>query len=85
MESTLLHLYYRQGCHLCDEMWQHLQQIHSDTTTFEVELVDVDSTAELKEKYGILIPVLEADGEVICNYYLDPVALEQYLVSVRKQ
>lgn len=85
MNSTRLHLYYRQGCHLCDEMWQHLQQIRLDTVNFEVEMVDVDSTAELKEKYGLLIPVLEADGKVICNYYLDPMALEQYLVSVQKQ
>lgn len=60
-------------------MWQHLEQIRADTAAFEVNLVDIDSTAELKDKYGLLIPVLEAGGEVICNYYLDPVALEQYL------
>ncbi|WP_428623961.1 glutaredoxin family protein [Sedimenticola sp.] len=76
-----LSFYYREGCHLCEDMWQHLQSIR-ETRPFEIDLVDVDRDPALKERYGLLIPVLAVGEKVICNYYLDPIGLERFLDSL---
>lgn len=76
--SCNLSFYYRDGCHLCDDMWQHLQSVQ-ETLGFELKPINVDSDPDLQRRYGTLIPVLAGEGEIICNYYLDPVGLERYL------
>lgn len=48
---------------------------------FDIKSVDVDSSSELQQKYGHLVPVLEASGEEICHYYLDEKALTDYFRS----
>ncbi|WP_275099337.1 glutaredoxin family protein [Sedimenticola hydrogenitrophicus] len=73
-----LTFYYRDGCHLCEDMWQHLQVIR-DTRPFDLQLIDVDGDPQLQARYGKLIPVLAAGDDVICNYYLDPIGLERFL------
>lgn len=50
---------------------------------FHVNLVDVDSNAELLAQYGERIPVLIADGEEICHFHLDPIALDAYFAKIR--
>lgn len=59
-------------------MWQHLQLIR-ESRPFDIEPVDVDGDPQLQARFGTLVPVLAAGEEVLCNYYLDPVGLEQYL------
>jgi len=83
VEHTIprLTLYYRESCHLCDDMWQHLREIQTQLN-FKLVRVDVDSQTELQQRFGALIPVLLAGDQIICNYYLDPVALERYLTGV---
>jgi hypothetical protein len=45
---------------------------------FELQVVDVDSTAALVVQYGHKVPVLTtARGEEICHYFLDLPALEE--------
>ncbi len=76
-----LNFYYRQDCHLCEDMWLHLQELRQ-SQPFQVSMVDVDATAELRARYGLLIPVLEtADGREICHYYMDERSLLEYLQS----
>ncbi len=72
--------YFKPGCHLCDDMWQHLLEIQEESY-FDIASVDIDQDKDLKAKYGTLIPVLAAGDKVLCNYYLDPIALDQYLKS----
>ncbi len=45
-----------------------------------LEMINVDKEQSLKNKYGMLIPVLtdEAENE-ICHYFFDKLAFEQYL------
>jgi hypothetical protein len=50
---------------------------------FHVNLVDVDSNAELLAQYGERVPVLIADGEEICHFHLDPIALDAYFAKIR--
>lgn len=76
--SANLVFYYRNGCHLCEDMWQHLRELQQDRP-FDVKPVDIDLDSRLQKQYGTLIPVLAAEEQVICHYYLDPVALMHYL------
>ena len=46
---------------------------------FELEIVDVDSDAELESRYGELVPVLAARGVQLCHYHLDTAKVDDYL------
>lgn len=46
-----------------------------------VDLIDIDSSRALQQRYGALIPVLAAGDVVICHYELDRMALEQHLAA----
>jgi hypothetical protein len=50
---------------------------------FHLEIVDVDSDNDLKSLYGARVPVLVAEGEEICHYYLNPAALDAYFTKIR--
>ena len=80
MSKQKVILYYRYGCHLCEDMLQHLHKLQS-SEPFQIETVDIDSSSDLQERYGTLVPVLEGGGTELCHYYLDEVALRGYLSS----
>ncbi|MCP5407062.1 MAG: glutaredoxin family protein [Chromatiaceae bacterium] len=62
-------------------MWQHLRDIQTERN-FELVRVDVDSHSVLQARFGALVPVLIGGDRIICNYYLDPVALDRYLAGI---
>lgn len=69
-------LYHRRGCHLCEQMLAAIYGSYGDEV--EVALVDVDTDPELKDRYGLRIPVLAAGGKVLCEGRLDEAALDAY-------
>ncbi len=73
---TSLVLYHRPGCHLCEQMLATIYGTYGDE--IEVALVNVDSDPKLKERFGLRIPVLTAEGKVICEARLDVAALDAY-------
>ena len=77
-----LTVYGREYCHLCDDMVTDLRAIQA-SLPFALEIVDIDRDAELEEKYGHLVPVLTAEGEEICHYFLDHAALDAYFAKIR--
>jgi len=70
--------YFRDGCHLCEDMWQQLDELRRERS-FKVQQVDVDGDPGLVDKYGSLVPVLAFGDELLCNYYLDPKTLSDFL------
>jgi hypothetical protein len=75
-------LYSRSYCHLCDDMLQQLQTAMS--TSFEIEVIDVDADLALVAQYDELVPVLigqkdNAPPQQICHYFLDESALKVFL------
>ncbi|MDP4164562.1 MAG: glutaredoxin family protein [Bacillota bacterium] len=62
MGQSVLTFYTRPGCHLCEKAKAELLEIqkHLDFIFNEVNINDSD---ELTEKYGLMIPVFELDGE----------------------
>jgi len=81
-DSPVLVVYGREDCHLCLDMiaalreWQGRQGFH-------LEIIDVDSDDDLKSRYGERVPVLMAEGEEICHYYLNSRALDAYFTKIR--
>ena len=73
-----LTLYVRRECHLCEAMWHELQALRGDLD-FELETVDLAASPGLEATYGDRGPVLEAGGEEICRFFLDPEKLARHL------
>jgi hypothetical protein len=73
-----LTFYFRQECHLCEEMWQELQQMPG-FGSLSVERIDITARESLERRFGTLIPVLAAGERILCNYYLDPMSLRPFL------
>lgn len=52
-------VYTRAGCKLCEQAERAVAAHAGDAT---VELVDVDTDAELVDRYGVRVPVVAIDG-----------------------
>jgi glutaredoxin len=63
MKNTVK-LYMRQRCHLCEEAKGLLEDLQQ-RWEFDIVDVDIDQDDRLVEKYGIMIPVIELDGEEV--------------------
>ncbi|MBO8176202.1 glutaredoxin family protein [Aeribacillus pallidus] len=57
-------LYTRQQCHLCEEAKQVLKILQGDYS-FDIREVDIDESDELTEQFGMMIPVVEIEGEIV--------------------
>ena len=76
-QAAPLTVYSRQGCHLCEELIESLLPLVRGR--LEVEVIDVDTSAALREAYGERVPVLEHAGRFICQYILDEAAVRSLL------
>jgi len=48
-----------------------LEELLADGVSFELEEVDIDSDDELLKRYLERIPVVELDGEILSELWLD--------------
>lgn len=64
-DQPALVLYYREGCHLCEEMAALLYR-GWPAVLEGLEWVDVDRSAELAHRYGQRVPVLMRGDDEIC-------------------
>ncbi len=76
-----LEVYSRRGCHLCEDMIADLRRLAPELG-FELRILDVDTRDEWRQAYGSLVPVLRGGGREICHYFLDEVALRDFLAGV---
>ena len=60
-------LYSRVDCCLCDEMKTVIRQV-AERTPIEIEEIDIDSSADLKQKYGEEVPLLFINGRKSFKY-----------------
>lgn len=77
MKPTLT-LYYREGCHLCDDM-QFVLQSHARDLQFNLSRINIDANTALRQQYNIDVPVLALGDQVICKYFLDMASLKRAL------
>jgi glutaredoxin len=73
-----LTLYSRKDCCLCDEMKSVVANV-ALKIPLDVEIIDVDSADELREKFGAEVPVLFVDGRKAFKYRVTAKELEKLL------
>jgi glutaredoxin len=63
LERTVIVLYSRPGCHLCEAVAQLLQE-RQRQYGFQLRDIDIDADDELKRRYGECVPVVAVDGKI---------------------
>jgi predicted thioredoxin/glutaredoxin len=76
-----LTLVTRDDCELCEVMQAELSALSGALALPPVRLVDVDSDPELQRRYGLKVPVLLLDGELVCYGRLQADELRRLLVK----
>ncbi|MDX6607808.1 MAG: hypothetical protein QOD14_2348 [Solirubrobacterales bacterium] len=64
-------LYGRPDCHLCDEARAGLARLQAEGLSFELEEIDIESDDELLKRFLERIPVVELNGEIVSELWLD--------------
>jgi len=68
-------LYSREGCHLCDQMLEELDELLAGRATASIR--DIDTDPALLAAHGARIPVLLLDDEELCFGRLSSAAVER--------
>ena len=71
MAGPRLTVVHRHDCALCDEMLAQLRELSRSVALPPIDVVDVDSDAQLRRRHGLDVPVLLLDGTVVCRHRLD--------------
>ena len=66
-------VYSRRGCHLCELLLGELESLVRGKANICVR--DVDDSPEWQATYGERVPVVCCNGNEICHYHLDKVAV----------
>lgn len=74
----VINFYTRNGCLLCDDAKMMLQ-LFQDDWGFIIHEIDIEQSEQLTERYGLSIPVIEIDGQIIQEGIIDPSVIETYL------
>jgi glutaredoxin len=75
-------LYGRPDCHLCDEARAGLESLRADGLDFDVDEIDIESDDALLRRYLERIPVIELDGEIVSELWLDADGLRARIDTV---
>lgn len=75
--------YSKENCSLCDKGLLILEKIKNDVC-FTVEVVDIYEDDQLLEKYQIMIPVVEIDGEEVDYGILSEAKIRSFLEKKKK-
>jgi glutaredoxin len=79
---TVVTVYSRPGCHLCEEAFAEIVAIHDEGHRFDLHEVDIESDELLLRRMLEKIPVVEVDGVVVSELNLDADALRARLDNV---
>ncbi|MEH7107789.1 MULTISPECIES: glutaredoxin family protein [Bacillaceae] len=65
-KKTILTLYTRNGCHLCEDAMDVLRELEQEFASLvDLQEIDISTSDELTERYGLMIPVVLMDGEEV--------------------
>lgn len=78
VKSLQFQVYSRSGCHLCEEMIEHLNVLKCEHL-FDFDVVEITGDDALEALYGVKVPVLVCNGREVCHYYLDVAGLIECL------
>jgi hypothetical protein len=69
----------RPGCTLCEALMSELADLLGPVAADTVRVIDISDDDDLERLYGARVPVLTADGDFVCAYYLDRDRVAVYL------
>jgi thiol-disulfide isomerase/thioredoxin len=75
-----LTLYSRPGCHLCDEMKDVVRRV-AQSVPLQLEEIDISTSRELEDRYGLEIPVLLVEGKKAAKYRIGEEELRRVLAA----
>ena len=81
---TIVTIYGRTGCHLCEDALKVLQSL-KDELNFEIEEILIDGNQELQSLYGEQIPVTHIDGVHHDYWRVDPERVRSSLEKHRQR
>jgi hypothetical protein len=81
---TVITLYTRPGCHLCDEAREAILGLREELPPFELSEVNIEQDDGLLARYLERIPVVAVDGEVVSELELKLDRLRASLDTVRR-
>lgn len=70
-------VYTRRGCHLCEVLIEQL--LDELGAGHSPELRDIDTNPEWRREFDTRVPVLEYNGQWVCDYQLDVERLRDLL------
>ncbi len=79
---TVVTVYSRVGCHLCEEALASLVGLHGEGYRFSLHEVDIESDDLLLRRMLEKIPVVEIDGVVASELLFDEAAVRARLDTV---
>ncbi|EZP74976.1 glutaredoxin [Parageobacillus genomosp. 1] len=78
-----INLYSKTNCPLCDKAKQVLQELQNEFS-FDINEIDIYQDDKLLEKYQLMIPVVEIDGEEIDFGIVQKDVIRKRLLETRK-
>ncbi|OCA89106.1 glutaredoxin family protein [Pseudobacillus wudalianchiensis] len=75
-----VYFYTRAQCSLCEEAKRTLELVQEEVA-FHIHEINIDESDELTEKYGLMIPVVEMDEEIIQFGHVDYPTIKMKLDS----
>jgi len=75
---TKITLYTRNNCPLCDKAKTALVELQNDWR-FQLEEIDIETSDELTELYGLMIPVIHLDGVEVGYGFVDKIDVSNRL------
>lgn len=70
MKQSVVTVYGRSGCHLCQNV-VNLLAPEKDQLNIEINEILIDNNKELEDLYGQLIPVIHVDGKYYSHFRID--------------
>ena len=81
---SVVTLYTRPGCHLCDEARKAISARREELPPFDLREIDIETDPILHTRYLERIPVVAVDGEVVSELHFDLARLLARLDTVRQ-
>jgi len=78
VSSDVLIVYYRDGCHLCEQVVASLFQLQEELG-YEIKQIDIDTDPILRDKYNVDVPVVMYQDTVIFYHFFDETELRKAL------
>lgn len=73
-----IRFYSRPNCALCTEGLMILKMVQEDVN-FDLEIINIEENEDIHEKYMLMIPVVEKEGQIIQYGQLDYVTILEAL------